>query len=78
MINRLEQRIATIELWLAEQSSDVAQEQRHLDAGTPERKYWHYGYMVALRDVLRLISGQSPSPSDQLDVGIPDTLRSIH
>jgi len=29
-------------------------EQKHLDAGTVERAYWHYGYMIALSDVLCL------------------------
>jgi hypothetical protein len=27
-------------------------EQLHCEEGTRERAYWHYGYMVALRDVL--------------------------
>lgn len=28
---------------------------KHLDANTPERAYWHYGYINALEDVLRLL-----------------------
>lgn len=31
---------------------------RHLDANTPERAYWHLGYIAALSDVLRLLSGE--------------------
>jgi hypothetical protein len=28
---------------------------KHLDEGTPERAYWHAGYLTAMRDVLRMI-----------------------
>jgi hypothetical protein len=34
-------------------SDRAKQEQRHLEAGTIEREYWHYGYLMALRDVLK-------------------------
>ena len=30
-------------------------DQRHLDMNTSERDYWHYGYLVALRDALDLL-----------------------
>jgi nucleoside 2-deoxyribosyltransferase len=30
-------------------------EQRHLDAGTDERTYWHYGYASALKDIVRIL-----------------------
>jgi hypothetical protein len=30
-------------------------DQRHLDNGSPERAYWHAGYVSALDDVLGLI-----------------------
>jgi hypothetical protein len=36
-------------------------EQKHLDAGTPERVYWHYGYLCALRDALDLLKRSSCS-----------------
>jgi hypothetical protein len=26
---------------------------KHMDANTPERAYWHLGYIAALTDVLR-------------------------
>lgn len=32
---------------------------KHLDANTPERAYWHYGYITALNDVLRLLAGEN-------------------
>jgi len=30
----------------------LTEEQKHLDEGL-EREYWHYGYAIALRDILR-------------------------
>jgi hypothetical protein len=44
-------RIRGLEKWLRENAPECVEEQRHLNQGTPERVYWHYGYLVALRDV---------------------------
>lgn len=33
-------------------------EQRHLDPDTPERAYFHFGYIQALRDVLNKLEMQ--------------------
>lgn len=41
--------------WLAREAPEVAVDQKHLDHGTSEQAYWHYGYCCALRDVLRLL-----------------------
>ncbi len=52
----LEKRIAPMSRWLAQHAPYCATDQAHLDEGTRERAYWHYGYVVALtdvRDVLR-------------------------
>lgn len=46
-------RLAAIESWLADNAPYLMADQKHLDDGSPERAYWHYGYAVALRDVLR-------------------------
>lgn len=35
-----------------QQAVNPFEEQRHLDAGTRERAYWHHGYLMALRDVI--------------------------
>ena len=32
--------------------SGAIEEQKHLDIGTSERVYWHYGYGMAIRDIL--------------------------
>ena len=47
-------RAEETEKWLREQqkAADPFTEQRHLDAGTRERAYWHHGYLMALRDVI--------------------------
>lgn len=41
--------------WLKDNHPAVLEEQKHLDEGTMERAYWHYGYMAALRDILKLM-----------------------
>ncbi len=57
-INLLRSRLSTREMaeglqrWLEENAPECWEEQRHLDAGTTQRTYWHYGYLCALRDVL--------------------------
>lgn len=52
--NRIAQRIDVLAQWLHDNAPCCFADQRHLDADTPERAYWHYGYLVALRDVQRL------------------------
>ena len=51
----IQNRAEQIDLWLKENCPECKHEQGHLVENTPERIYWHYGYMVALRDVLRLL-----------------------
>jgi len=52
-------RLQDIREWMAEEAPYVAADQRHLDANTPERAYWHYGYQAALSDVLAMIEGRA-------------------
>jgi hypothetical protein len=56
----LQQRRDGIRQWLAEEAPYAASDQRHLDASTPERAYWHYGYQSALTDIIDLLT-----PTDQ-------------
>ena len=42
--------------WISESSADLVGEQQQLQVGSREHAYWHYGYMVALRDVLRFLA----------------------
>ncbi len=52
MKDELEKRAYQISKWLRVNHPEIRREQRHLDEGTKERAYWHYGYQAALRDVL--------------------------
>jgi hypothetical protein len=47
--------------WLKDNAPECGKEQRHLNEGSIERIYWHYGYMVAIRDVLAQITSTSTS-----------------
>lgn len=42
--------------WLHENAPNIAEEQKHLDAGSEAQKYWHYGRLIALNDILRMHS----------------------
>jgi hypothetical protein len=53
----IEERIAGLTEWLKEHAPEVEQ-QRQLDEGSRERAYWHYGYLVALRDLRDLLHGR--------------------
>jgi hypothetical protein len=44
-------RIAELTDWLQENAPTIMDDQKHLDAGTAEQAYWHYGYLMALRDM---------------------------
>ena len=57
VIDQLQLRHNSLRKWLTEHAPDCGQEQAHLDSGTSERVYWHYGYAVALRDALALLEG---------------------
>jgi hypothetical protein len=55
----LQKRADAIDAWLSEIGTSCKVEQRHCEEGTVERAYWHYGYMVALRDALDLLRRHS-------------------
>jgi hypothetical protein len=59
-LSPLIERTKGINEWLMEVRPSCFSEQRHLKEGTVERAYWHYGYMVALSDALRILTGESP------------------
>ncbi len=42
--------------WIRENDESCFSEQLHLDTDSSERLYWHYGYLIALRDVLNQLS----------------------
>jgi hypothetical protein len=49
-------RVQQLEQWMARNCTHCEREQAHLNQGSREQAYWNYGYLVALRDTLRLIS----------------------
>jgi hypothetical protein len=53
-------RARGIRQWLNDTYPACLTDQEHLDAGSKERAYWHYGYMVALNDALGILTGDSP------------------
>ena len=53
--------------WLADEAPYIASDQRHLDANTPERVYWHFGYAAALADVLKLAGDRVSRNSGNVD-----------
>jgi hypothetical protein len=55
----IQTRIDGLKQWLSENYVNCGKEQKHLDEGTSERAYWHFGYLCALRDVFELIYGDS-------------------
>ncbi len=47
----LDDRIKGLKDWLIEQDPNCFKEQKHLDEGSPERIYWHYGQLMTLIDL---------------------------
>lgn len=56
---KLRKRADDIAAWLSDEAPYTSADQRHLDEHTPERAYWHHGYLMALRDVLRLVKAET-------------------
>ena len=48
--------------FLRKDGRDVFSEQAHLETGSRERAYWHYGYYVALKDVMAKINAIDAPP----------------
>jgi hypothetical protein len=57
-------RIAGLGAWIEDEAPYARFDQRHLDRGTPERAYWHLGYLAALQDALALVRGEKESSAD--------------
>lgn len=51
----IRERMDDIQKWISDEAPYIVADQRHLDANTPERAYWHFGYQAALRDILNLV-----------------------
>ena len=55
----LESRRDDLITWLENHGPECEIEQSHLDEGTEERTYWHFGYLVAIKDMLALLGNAS-------------------
>jgi len=55
-VTMLRQRRDNIREWLEEEAPYTDVDQRHLDAHTPERAYWHHGYQAALTDIMTMLA----------------------
>lgn len=64
-VKKLQKRHDGIVKLLAEVHPEVHQ-QRHLNAGTPERAYWHYGYAVAINDILNMCDDSDPHKEEEI------------
>lgn len=60
----LSERIDDLGEFLLESAPYTCGEQKHLDAGTPERGYWHHGYRSALVDVLHMLTAEDSRAQD--------------
>lgn len=69
----IEKRIVELSDWLKEEAPHVGSDQKHLDAGSIECAYWHYGYLIALRDVVGL-SGCTETPPTHVSPGDASTV----
>ena len=61
MLDKITKRADKLNEWLKE--TGVKKEQAHLNKDSKERLYWHYGYFVALKDVLALLDKEVISES---------------
>jgi hypothetical protein len=55
-ISLLRRRRDDIREWLDIEAPFTEVDQKHLDADTPERAYWHHGYQAALADIIELLN----------------------
>lgn len=55
LTNLLHERAVQLTEWLQNENPECFTEQKHLDEGSAERAYWHFGYLSAVNDVLRLL-----------------------
>ena len=65
-IARINQRIEDLTGWVKSNAPHCVIDQNHLNEGSQERAYWHYGYLAALKDVMRLLTDQE-NPSRRFD-----------
>jgi hypothetical protein len=58
-VEAIAEKTAAMTRWLEANAPDCEKDQRHLDEGTIERVYWHFGYVCATRDFLAMLTPPS-------------------
>jgi hypothetical protein len=58
-LQALSHKAGALARWLTKNAPSVETSQKHLDEGTVEQAYWHYGYLCAIRDVLAMVDSES-------------------
>ena len=58
-IQEISDKAAALTDWLIRNAPNCLSAQKHLDPGTIEQAYWHYGYLCALNDVLKIVEKNS-------------------
>jgi len=56
VLTRIKERELASFDWLEANAPDLLDEQWHRLCGASERIYWHHGYAMALRDVMRMLA----------------------
>lgn len=62
-MKKMERRAEDMSVWLKASHPQIFDDQCHLDEGSIERAYWHYGYLMALRDCLAVLRKGQPQLS---------------
>lgn len=60
-LSALERRRDELIDWLATEAHHSIHDQHHLEDGSSEQTYWHYGYLIAIQDVLAALGAASTS-----------------
>ena len=58
-VRAMSEKISAMSRWLNKNAPYCETSQKHLDEGTIERAYWHYGYVCGARDFLALLDRRS-------------------
>lgn len=55
-MREISRRVEELGRWLKDNAPTCELSQKHLDQGSTEQAYWHFGYLCALRDVVSMMN----------------------
>ena len=64
-LSSIEKQTTELKEWILENAPYCSVDQKHLDAGTVEQAYWHYGRLIGLRDVLKALQSVTPQAREE-------------